>query len=77
VTSSDLIEPARKAMQQMQQGPLADYMPYTSQTEAVLRSLAELKPETLAVMHGSSYIGQGDRLLTDLAGVIRENFDKA
>jgi flavorubredoxin len=77
VTTSDLIEPTRKAMRQMQQGPLAGYMPYTRQTEGVLHSLADLKPETLAVMHGSSYIGQSDRLLTDLAGVIRENFDKA
>jgi len=77
VTSSDLIEPARKAMQQMQQGPLADYMPYTSQTEGVLRRLAALKPETLAVMHGSSYIGKSDNLLTDLAGVIKESFDGA
>lgn len=75
VTSSDLIEPARKAMQQMQQGPLADYMPYTSQTAGVLRGLAALEPETLAVMHGSSYIGKSGKLLTDLAGVIRENFD--
>jgi flavorubredoxin len=77
VTSSDLIEPTRKAMQQMQQGPLAGYMPYTRQTEGVLRSLAELKPETLAVMHGSSYIGKSERLLTDLAGVIKETFDRA
>jgi flavorubredoxin len=77
VTSADLIEPTRKAMRQMQQGPLADYMPYTSQTEGVLRSLAELKPETLALMHGSSYIGKSDKLLTDLAGVIRESFDGA
>jgi hypothetical protein len=75
VTSSDLIEPARKAMQQMQQGVLADYMPYTSQTEGVLRGLATLKPETLAVMHGSSYIGKSDKLLTDLAGVIKESFN--
>ena len=52
-------------------------MPYMRQTEGVLRSLADLKPETLAVMHGSSYIGQGDRLLTGLAGVIQENFDRA
>ena len=50
---------------------------YTSQTEGVLRSLADLKPETLAVMHGSSYIGKSDKLLTDLAGVIKESFDKA
>ncbi len=76
-TTSDLIEPTRKAMQQMQQGPLAGYMPYTRQTETVLRALAELKPETLATMHGSSYIGQADRLLTDLAAVIKETFDRA
>jgi flavorubredoxin len=77
VTSSDLIEPTRKAMQQMQQGPLADYMPYSSQTEGVLRGLAALEPETLAVMHGSSYIGKSGKLLTDLAGVIKESFDGA
>ena len=75
VTSSDLIDPTRKAMQQMRQGPLAQYMPYTRQTEGVLRSLADLKPETLAVMHGSSYRGQADQLLNDLAGVIKENFE--
>src|SRR5215471_3060121 len=77
VTSSDLIEPARRAMQHMQQGPLAGYIPYTRQTEGVLKSLADLKPETLAVMHGSTYVGQGDRLLNGLASVIKEHFDHA
>jgi flavorubredoxin len=77
ITTSDLIGPTHRAMQLLQQGLLAGYMPYTRQTEGVLRSLAELKPETLAVMHGSSYTGQGDRLLTDLAGVIRETFGPA
>src|SRR5581483_7886877 len=77
VTNSDLIEPTRRAMRQLQQGPLAGYMPYTKQTEGVLRSLAALKPKTLAVMHGSSYVGEGDRLLRDLAGVIRDSFEGA
>jgi len=77
LTTTDLIEPTRQAMRQMQQGPLADYMPYTRQTEGVLRSLAELKPATLAVMHGASYQGAGDRMLTDLAGVIRNTFEAA
>lgn len=76
ITTTDLIAPTQKAMQQMQQGPLAGYMPYTRQTEGILRSLAELKPETLAVMHGSSYRGPCDKLLTDLAGVIKQEFDK-
>jgi flavorubredoxin len=77
VTSSDLIGPTRDAMQKMQQGPLAGYMPYTKATEGALRSLAELKPQTLAVMHGSSFIGQADRLLSNLAAVIKETFDQA
>jgi flavorubredoxin len=76
LTSSDLIGATRQGMQKMQNGPLASYMPYTRATEGVLRSLAELKPETLAVMHGSSYRGQGEHLLTELAGVIKENFDQ-
>jgi hypothetical protein len=50
-------------------------MPYTSQTEGVLRGLAALESETLAVMHGSSYIGKSGKLLIDLAGVIKESFD--
>ena len=56
----------------MQQGPLAGYMPYTRSTEKVLRSLADLKPETLAVMHGSSFAGDGERALRALARVLRE-----
>ena len=76
LTSSELIGPTRQAMQAMQQGPLAGYMPYTQATAGVLGSLAALQPKTLAVMHGSSYQGAADRQLTELAGVIRENFDR-
>lgn len=76
VTSSDLVGPSRAAMQQMQQGPLAGYMPYTRQTAGMLGALADLKPQTLAVMHGSSYVGQGDQLITDLGEAIRETFDR-
>ncbi len=77
VTGSDLIEPTRQAMRQLQQGPLAGYMPYTCRTEGVLRSLAGLNPETLAVMHGSSFRGPCARLLDELAGVFKDEFDKA
>ena len=77
VTTADLIGRTREGMRRLQQGPLAGYMPYTRQTAGVLRSLAELQPASLAVMHGSSYTGKCDGLLTDLAGVIKENFDSA
>lgn len=75
MTTNDLIGPTRQAIQQLQNGPLAGYMPYTRQTDGVLRTLANLQPETLAVMHGSSYRGSCDRMLRELAGVIREEFD--
>jgi hypothetical protein len=36
-------------------------------TGAVLQRLAALKPQTLAIMHGSSFRGDGAKALTDLA----------
>jgi flavorubredoxin len=75
MTQSDLISRTRDGMLRMAQGPLAGYMPYTRQTTGVLRDLAKLQPQTLAVMHGSSFTGPCDRLLTDLAGTIKEAFD--
>lgn len=77
VTSSDLIGPARQAMQQMQSGPLADYMPYTSRSAGLLQGLAALQPQTLAVMHGSSFTGSSEQMFIDLAGVIQEGFEGA
>ena len=64
-------------MHRLQQGPLAGYMPYTRQTGSVLRTLADLEPETLAVMHGSSYTGPGGGpMLAELAQVIQEMFEQ-
>jgi len=51
-------------MREFQQGPLAGYVPYTHQTEQILERLAMLEPRTLAVMHGSSFSGQGGQALT-------------
>jgi flavorubredoxin len=76
VTTSDLVGPSKKAFQMMQQGPLAGYIPYTRQTEGVLKSMAALQPETLAVMHGSSFTGKCDELLHGLAGALKEEFDR-
>jgi hypothetical protein len=51
-------------------------MPYTHATKNVLGQLATLRPQTLAVMHGSSFAGDGAKQLTGLAGVIEENFGR-
>jgi hypothetical protein len=55
-----------------QAGPLANYLPYTKNTDGELRRLAALKPKLLATMHGSVYQGDGERALLDYAGMIKE-----
>ena len=74
LTTTDLIGPTTAAMKQMQQGPLAGYLPYTPHTRGLLQALADLQPRTLAVMHGSSFHGEVAPLLLDLDGVLREMF---
>lgn len=62
-------------MRQMQQGPLAGYLPYdTPQTQGLLAGCAQLQPETLAVMHGSSYSGESRPMLKDLADAMQDVF---
>jgi flavorubredoxin len=72
ITTSDVVERFRTNLVTDQQGPFANAYPYTSQTEATLKRLAGLKPKTMAVMHGSSFSGDGEQALTDLASVMRE-----
>jgi len=43
----------------------------TVQTSETLRRLAVLKPKSLAVMHGSAFVGDCERALDDLAAVMR------
>jgi len=71
-TQSDLIGRFREALIQYQAGPLANYMPYTPNTERFLAELAALKPKTLAVMHGSSFVGDGEKALLVLGPVLKE-----
>lgn len=72
LTEADLIGRFREALVQYQAGPLSNYMPYTPNTERHLAKLAALNPKTLAVMHGSSYVGDGGKALLDLAPVMKE-----
>ncbi len=72
LTESDIIERVRKTLIEYQASPFANYMPYTPQTDQILQRLAALKPKTLATMHGSSFVGDGERALLDLALVMKE-----
>ena len=50
-------------------------VPYTPHTAQNLKKLADLKPKTLAIMHGSSFAGDSVRALDDLNVMLREVFD--
>jgi flavorubredoxin len=71
-TSADVVGRFKQTLVEYQQGPLANYMPYTPYTESTLQRLAGLKPKTLAAMHGSTFVGDGAKALTDVAQVIKE-----
>jgi flavorubredoxin len=76
VTESDIVGRARESIIQNLSGPMAKDMPFTPYTDATLRRLADLKPRTLALMHGSTYKGDGGRALAELAGVVKETLGR-
>jgi flavorubredoxin len=71
-TSADVVGRFKQTLVEYQQGPFANYLPYTPYTDRTLKRLAALKPRTLATMHGSAFVGDGERALTDVAQVIKE-----
>jgi flavorubredoxin len=71
-TDKDILERCQDALREAEAGPFANYVPYTHHTGRVLEMLAQREPQTLAVMHGSSYYGNGAQALRDLAIVMRE-----
>ncbi len=62
-----IVELARAAVDAGRSSPLANDLPYTAKTDAALQRLAGLEPRTLAVMHGSSFRGDGGGALRGLA----------
>jgi flavorubredoxin len=69
-TTSDVIGRARETFREYQASPLANYFPYTKNTDSEIRRLAALKPKLLATMHGSVFEGDGERALIDYAGMV-------
>jgi len=74
LTSDSVTDLVRQSMLEMQVSPLADYLPYTPNTDATLKRIAALKPSTVASMHGSIYTGDGERAILDYAEVLKEVF---
>ena len=74
LTSKDVVGRSIAVLTDYQAGPLADYAPYTHNTARLIQSLAELEPQRLAVMHGSSFEGDGARVLNDFSAALKQIF---
>jgi hypothetical protein len=68
VTGQDLVEPA------LQSEELFCQTSCLTAATATLRSLAALRPRTLAVIHGSSFQGEGAAALGALADTMQQRF---
>ncbi|MBT8181517.1 MAG: MBL fold metallo-hydrolase [Eudoraea sp.] len=75
LTDKDILASHKNSMLEYEQGPLMEYTPYTHHTSKILYSLADLKPKTLATMHGSSFFGNCSKALLDLDSVMKELWD--
>jgi len=76
ITADDVVGRSSEAMKSYQAGILAEYVPHTPLTAQNLKKLADLKPKTLAIMHGSSFMGDCARALGDLNVAYREIFGR-
>jgi flavorubredoxin len=72
ITDSDVVGHFSETTKAFQGGPLANYMPFTPHTEAQVRELASLRPRVCAPMHGSTFTGNGEKALLDMAVVMKE-----
>jgi len=72
ITDNDILSLHKQSLLEFEQGPLMGYTPYTKHTNEILNKLAELKPKTLATMHGSSFHGNCQQALLDLDSVLKE-----
>jgi flavorubredoxin len=72
ITESEIVSRFKETLIEYQQGPFANYLPLTSKTEKMLNRLADLKPKTIATMHGSTYIGDGKSAINELSQVLKE-----
>lgn len=76
LVETDVVGRARKAMIDFQSTQLLNATPYGSAAERHMTRLAALQPRTLAIMHGSSFAGDGESAIRSLASAMKEVLGK-
>ena len=72
LTSNDIVGRFKQDLIIGEQGPLAQAYPYSEKTDEQLKRIAALEPRTIAVMHGSSFSGDGGKAIEDLATAMKD-----
>ena len=72
ITESDITKAFKKTLTDYQQGPFANYMPYTPNTQKYVEMFANLKPNILCPMHGSSFSGDGEKSMLKLGKILKD-----
>jgi flavorubredoxin len=72
IRSFDIVGRFKEVLIEYQKVPFANYLPYTTNTDKILNRLANLKPKLIASMHGSTYIGDDDSAVYDLAQAMKD-----
>ena len=76
LTTTSVVDRCQQVLTAYQAGPLANYVPFTANTETILKGLASLNAKTLAVMHGSSFAGDCGTAFHELAWVMKKVLDQ-
>lgn len=71
-TEEDILGRAKESLLGFEASPLANSTPYTTKTGDILHRLADLEPQRLATMHGSTFVGDGGGALRNLAVMMKE-----
>jgi flavorubredoxin len=72
-TESDLIDRFVGTLTAYRSTPFDHYLPYTPRTRPILESLAALRPRVLLPMHGSAYVGDGEKASRKRADAMHES----
>jgi flavorubredoxin len=76
LVDTDVVGRARKAMIDFQSTQLLNSISYSSTTARQMAKLAALQPRTLAIMHGSAFVGDGGNAICNLASAMKEVLGK-
>ena len=70
--SGDIVGRSEDYNARQAEGPMSGSVPFTVETLNILEKLALLEPNTLACMHGSSFVGDAGRALRDFGTVLEK-----